>query len=804
MNTIKLINLFILALVCQVVVAQNNGIVKSFNLRMDKSVEKVTDNANVEKTLKRQLKIPENYEFKRQIIKGTKEKTSEVCDLGYLHERYAQYYKGIKIENSDIRVRYLNGVFVSANGDYIDAPNIDVSIVITPEDAIKKAIEHIGAEKYRWEDEDENNYLKKITNNEKNSFYPNPEIVICKNYIDLQDTTFHIAYKIDIYAQEPLSSDYVYVDAKNGNILAVNSMIRNYINTTGTADTRYSGTRTISTAYDTNTNLYVLRDYTRGKGIETFNMKSSGDVSLMTDFTDDDNYWSKAEFHNANKDDAGLEAHWGAMITWDYFYNVHGRYSFDNNGAKIQCFVNSLAGLADAVWGIVGDIGIMDFGSGNATFDTYVCLSLVGHEFGHGVSQYTANFYYWNHWGNLESMAICESLSDIWGACVSNYANDSFPELNKNIWLHRSDLGTNVRSFINPNLSTPPQPDTYGGGAYWSGSNGGAHHNAGIMSHWFYILCEGKSGTNGIGNAYNVTGIGISKAEKIAYRALAVYMTGHTTFADARTHTIQAAIDLYGHCSPEVIGVANAWHAVGVGNAITSYSAAICQGKTYSDSNFTGLTQAGFYCDTLQNISGRDSIICFTLTEYPSVPITNYSASFCYGKTYSDANFTNLTQADIYYDTLQNINGCDSIIELTLTVNSVFFTQINDSIGAGDSYNFNGKLLTTSGIYCDTLQTMHNCDSILELTLTVASVSIVGAYRIHPIQIFPNPTDGKLRIEMQNAESNKQQAEIYDIYGRKLSAFCLLPSATEIDISHLSNGLYFLKINNKTVKVIKK
>ena len=48
---------------------------------------------------------------------------------------------------------------------------------------------------------------------------------------------------------------------------------------------------------------------------------------------------------------------------------------------------------------------------------------------------------------------------------------------------------------------------------------------------------------------------------------------------------------------------------------------------------------------------------------------TFYSASICAGNIYNDANFSNLTDAGIYYDTLQSINGCDSIIALTLSVN---------------------------------------------------------------------------------------------------------------------------------------
>jgi len=554
MKMIKLINLFILSLLCQVVFAQSNNIVKSFDLRMEQSVEKGLDSINAAKALKIQFKIPNDYEFKRQVIQGTKDRMSEKDDLGYVHERYAQYYKGIKIENSDIRVRYLNGSFVSANGEYIDAPNIDISIILSKENAIQKAKEYVGAKEYIWENELENNWLRSITNDETASFYPNPEIVICKNSIDFQDATFHVAYKMDIYAKEPLRRDYIFVDAKNGKILAVNPIL---VNVNGTAATRYSGTRSISTQQNGST--YRLRGYDNNRSIETYNMNKGTTYSAATDFTDNDNNWTAAEFHNANKDDAALEAHWGAMMTWDYFKSIHGRNSFDNGGATVKCYVHYGVNYVNANW----NSSYITMGDGNGTtVDTYVTLDVVSHEFGHGVTQKTADLVY-----SGESGAINEAYSDIWGACVSNYANNLFPGLNKNIWLHRIDVGTANRSLMNPHDYN--QPDTYGGGLYWTGPNAEVHTNSGIMNHWFYMLSVGKSGTNGIGNAYNVTGIGISKAEKIAYRALTVYMTSGTNFSNARTHTIQAATDLYGACSREVMSVTNAWHAVGVGNQYT-------------------------------------------------------------------------------------------------------------------------------------------------------------------------------------------------------------------------------------------
>ena len=152
----------------------------------------------------------------------------------------------------------------------------------------------------------------------------------------------------------------------------------------------------------------------------------------------------------------------------------------------------------------------------------------------------------------------------------------------------------------------------------------------------------------------------------------------------------------------------------------TPYSANICQGETYTDNSFSGLTQVGVYRDTLQTINGCDSIIVLTLSYYPNVPLTPYSANICQGGTYTDNNFNGLTQAGTYYDTLINVNGCDSIIEFNLIVNPVYFTQISESIIEGETYNFFSQSLTTTGIYYDTLSTIHGCDSIFELTLTVS------------------------------------------------------------------------------------
>ena len=155
--------------------------------------------------------------------------------------------------------------------------------------------------------------------------------------------------------------------------------------------------------------------------------------------------------------------------------------------------------------------------------------------------------------------------------------------------------------------------------------------------------------------------------------------------------------------------------------ATTQLNETICEGNTF---DFHGklLTIADVYYDTLQSVFGCDSIVELTLNVNP-VYLTPLTETICEGNTF-DFNGKLLTIADVYYDTLQSIFGCDSIVELTLNVN-VYLTPISETICEGDTINFNGKLLTTANVYYDTLTSIFGCDSLICLTLTIDTVSPV-------------------------------------------------------------------------------
>jgi len=87
---------------------------------------------------------------------------------------------------------------------------------------------------------------------------PKRELVIANHRTKKQSARgYTLAYKFDIYAVEPLSRSYVYVDAHDGSIVASDAIIK-HSDSIGTAATHYSGNRTINTELIGST--YYLHD----------------------------------------------------------------------------------------------------------------------------------------------------------------------------------------------------------------------------------------------------------------------------------------------------------------------------------------------------------------------------------------------------------------------------------------------------------------------------------------------------------------------------------------------------------------
>ena len=150
----------------------------------------------------------------------------------------------------------------------------------------------------------------------------------------------------------------------------------------------------------------------------------------------------------------------------------------------------------------------------------------------------------------------------------------------------------------------------------------------------------------------------------------------------------------------------------------TYESATVCFGDTYEWNGKT-YTESGEYTYTTVAANGADSIVTLTLTVLPEVPVTNEKAAVCYGETYTWQG-QEYTASGEYSVTLPDVNGCDSVIALTLTVYpQTPATTEEVTVKFGETYEWNGVVYNESGEYPITLQDENGCDYQATLILTV-------------------------------------------------------------------------------------
>lgn len=574
----------------------------NINYILFKNPVKPEKNNEVE-IIKKLFNLNDNYSF--SLINTISD------ELGYTHLRYQINYKNIPVLGSVIILHIKENLIFSLNGEIYKINDSSIKNFLSEKTCLTKALETINAKSYKWQFESEEEYIKIVKNDPTASWFPKGELIYCPKNLDFELSEFELCFKFKIYSDDPIAAENIFINAYTGATIARENLLHT-TDVPGKAITKYSSTRNIITDSTAPYN-YRLRENSRGNGIYTLNLKKGTNYSLAVDFLDSNNYWNNV---NANKDEVATDAHWGAEMTYDYYFNIHNRKSYDNNNARIYSYVHYSNNYDNAFWNGVS----MTYGDGN-TFKPLTSIDVCGHEVSHAVTTNSANLIY-----SYESGALNESFSDIFGNSIERYARPA-----QYSWIIGEDIttsGTGLRNMQNPKIKNHPR--CYKSTNWYSGAgdNGGVHTNSGVQNWWYYLITEGDTGKNDLLNYYSVDSLGIAKAEKIAYRNLTVYLTSSSKYADARFYSIRAAVDLYGNCSKEVIAVTNAWYACNVGPKYDS-----------------GFVKADFTADT---------IVCSisNIVKYNNLSSNAVSYKWDFG----DGNFSNTFNPTHQYSAYGNYN----------------------------------------------------------------------------------------------------------------------------------------------------
>jgi hypothetical protein len=221
-------------------------------------------------------------------------------------------------------------------------------------------------------------------------------------------------------------------------------------------------------------------------------------------------------------------------VTYDYFFSMFGRDSFDGAGGTLVSSVNWNDGAScpNAFWNGAQMVYCLGYASAD---------DVVAHELTHAVTEYEANLFYF-----VQSGALNESYSDIFGETVDQLTPTVFPDLPGNRWHVGEDLpgGSGpIRDMMDPTEFFHPgkMSDSFYFSCDPSFDGGGVHTNSGIPNHAFALMVDG-----GTYNGHAITGIGLDKAARIQYRALSTYLTTSSGFLDNFNALNQSCSDLRG------------------------------------------------------------------------------------------------------------------------------------------------------------------------------------------------------------------------------------------------------------------
>ncbi|MCA0989037.1 M4 family metallopeptidase [Guptibacillus algicola] len=479
------------------------------------------DKVGNEKAVKAFLKSNEGlFNVNQKNLKLVNESTDE---LGMTHYEYVQTVKGEEIDGAKFIVHTdKNDNIVAINGDL--HPNAEKNFKgssnakLSDKQAIAKAWDHIDVKPSNVVSDNPSFVRKsKVSDQVEKS----DKVVIEK------DDKYYLTYKVQLQFIDPYPANWqIFVDARDGSVVdAYNAVTEGATN--GYGYDVLGDYKALNTYYSNGT--YYLYDVTKPMSGVIETRTANYGTSLPGSYSVDSN-----NAFTAYSQGADVSAHYNAGVVYDYFDDTHNRNSYDNKGATIRSTVHYGSNYNNAFW----NGSQMVYGDGDGqTFDPLSGgLDIVAHEITHAVTERTAGLVYQD-----QSGALNESMSDVFGYFVE-------PEdylMGEDVYTPGTP-GDALRSMSNPEAyGQPSHMDDY---YYTSSDNGGVHTNSGIPNKAAYLTIQS---------------IGKTKAEKIYYRALSLYMTPNTDFSDARSSLLQATADLYGTGST-YSSVANAWDQVGV------------------------------------------------------------------------------------------------------------------------------------------------------------------------------------------------------------------------------------------------
>jgi subtilisin-like proprotein convertase family protein len=187
-------------------------------------------------------------------------------------------------------------------------------------------------------------------------------------------------------------------------------------------------------------------------------------------------------------------------------------------------------------------------------------------------------------------------------------------------------------------------------------------------------------------------------------------------------NTIVSNSGNYSHTYTNVNGcdsVVNYSVTIHAASASTNLSATACTSFTLPWN--TIVSNSGNYSHTYTNVNGCDSVVNYSVTIHAASASTNLSATAC--TSFTLPWNTIATISGNYSHTYTNVNGCDSVVNYSVTIHAAS-ASTNLSATACTSYTLPwNTIVSNSGNYSHTYTNINGCDSVVNYSVTIHAAS---------------------------------------------------------------------------------
>jgi Zn-dependent metalloprotease len=390
------------------------------------------------------------------------------------------------------------------------------------------------------------------------------------------------------------------VDAVTGAVLRTQEHV---VHGTGTGAWNGPSPLTLNTTQSGST--YSMKD-------PTVTNLSCQDAATNTTFSGSDDVWGNGTA--TNRETGCVDALFAAQTEHKMLAQWLGRNGADGNGGywPIRVGLNDQNAYYDGSQVQIGK---------NTSGQWIGSLDVVAHEIGHGIDDHTP--------GGISGSGTQEFVADTFGAATEWFANEpsSYDAPDFLVGEKVNLVGSGpIRNMYNPSALGDPN-------CYSSSIPGTeVHAAAGPGNHWFYLLANGSSPTNGqpassTCDGSSVTGLGIQKAMKIMYNAM-LLKTSSSSYLKYRVWTLQAAKNLYPTSCTEFNAVKAAWTAISVP---AQSGEATCTGSTPTPTATTTPPSGSCTGQKLANPGFESGNVSWSAS---SGVITNDTAQAAHGGSY--------------------------------------------------------------------------------------------------------------------------------------------------------------------------